>query len=179
MEAEDPLSQLRDIHLPDAVSLWPPAPGWWLLLALVLIGLVYLCRHAIAAMIRRRRLVSVLRELDQAYSTYNEQAAFDNMRNQAGLDFLATINSLLKRVAQVMFPDSGCVHLTGREWLEFLDACDNSEVFSRGAGTVLADGIYQRRFTADTDELYRISKDWIAHRYEKPLAVMQPGSAAA
>lgn len=179
MEAEDPLSQLRDIHLPDAVSLWPPAPGWWLLLVLALVGLVYLCRHAIAAMIRRRRLASVLRELDQAYAAYNEQAAFDNKRNQAGLEFLATVNRLLKRVAQVMFPDSGCTHLTGREWLHFLDACDDGSDFSRGAGTVLADAIYQRRFTADTDALYRISKNWITHRFEKSAAGMQTGSVSA
>jgi len=26
------LSDLRDIHLPGAVTLWPLAPGWWLIL---------------------------------------------------------------------------------------------------------------------------------------------------
>ena len=35
----DPLAQLRDIHLPDTVSDWPPGPGWWVLaLVLLLFG---------------------------------------------------------------------------------------------------------------------------------------------
>ncbi|MDP7406676.1 MAG: DUF4381 domain-containing protein, partial [SAR324 cluster bacterium] len=28
---QDPLAALRDVHLPPAVSWWPPAPGWWII----------------------------------------------------------------------------------------------------------------------------------------------------
>ena len=41
---EDPLAQLRDLHLPQAVADWPPALGWWLLAGLVLFGLVWAMR---------------------------------------------------------------------------------------------------------------------------------------
>ena len=168
MEAEDPLSQLRDIHLPDPVTFWPLAPGWWILLLLVLVGLVFLGRHAIATLIRRRRLESVMRELDQAHARFTVQSAFNNTRNQAGLDFLATVNALLKRVAQVMYPDSTCSSLTGRDWLQFLDACDQGSAFSRGAGAVLADGAYRPVFDADGDALYQTARTWIENRYKAP-----------
>lgn len=170
MEAEDPLSQLRDIHLPEAVSFWPPAPGWWLLLVLILIGVGFIYRQAIIAMIQRRKLAKVLEELDQAYHHYQEQAAFEHRRNQAGLDFLASINILLNRVAIVMFPQAPSEKLSGAQWLDFLDSFDAGSEFSRGAGRVLADGIYQRRFDADTDALYALVKRWIEKRYQEKSA---------
>ena len=38
----DNLPNLRDIHIPDGVSAFPPAYGWWvMLLALLLMGGVY------------------------------------------------------------------------------------------------------------------------------------------
>jgi len=38
----DPLAGLHDIHMPEAIGWWPPAPGWWLLLGLVFISIAAL-----------------------------------------------------------------------------------------------------------------------------------------
>jgi hypothetical protein len=46
----DPLAALRDIHLPEAVSFWPLAPGWWIALG-IMVGLAV----AILALIVLRR----------------------------------------------------------------------------------------------------------------------------
>jgi len=36
MSEENPLVNLKDIHLPPPVSFWPPAPGWWILALLMI-----------------------------------------------------------------------------------------------------------------------------------------------
>ncbi|WP_171022190.1 DUF4381 domain-containing protein [Thalassotalea litorea] len=35
----DPLEQLKDIHLPETISIWPLALGWWIIIAIFL-GLI-------------------------------------------------------------------------------------------------------------------------------------------
>ena len=55
---------LRDLHLPEAISWWPLAPGWWVVIGLtmVLIGVIlqrYLERRARGAARRH-----ALRQLD-------------------------------------------------------------------------------------------------------------------
>jgi len=165
MEAEDPLKELRDIHLPDAVAFWPPAPGWWVLLAVILIILALTGRRSFLAMIRRRKLASVLAELDTAFADFEKLAVLESTRNQAGLDFLSTLNRILKRVAQVMYPNANSGLLTGRQWLQFLDSCDNSTDFDTGAGKALGDGIYRRTFDANAEAVYRLARQWVENRY--------------
>ena len=36
---------LRDLHLPDLIGTWPLAPGWWVLIALLAAGLLWLARE--------------------------------------------------------------------------------------------------------------------------------------
>ncbi len=178
MEAEDPLSQLRDIHLPEAVTFWPPAPGWWVLLVLLLIGLAFVYRQAIIAMIQRRKLANVLEQLNDAHAHFTTQAQDAEQRNQAGLKFLAEINSLLNRVVMVKYPDAPSEKLSGNKWLEFLDSFDNTSDFTQGAGSSLAEGVYQRTFDADADALVALAKTWIEKRYQekKPASNFLPAA---
>ena len=164
MEAEDPLSELADIHLPDAVGFWPPALGWWVLAVLVLLGLVLLYRQQLARVFLRRRMRFALRELDAAYLEF--QAAAD--RNVAGLQLLQRFNAVLKRVALVHYSDPDVPRLSGRAWLRFLDAQLQSADFSGGPGQALADGIYRPVFNADAEALHVLCRRWVEHCYLQP-----------
>jgi hypothetical protein len=166
MEAEDPLSDLADIHLPDAVPFWPPAPGWWVLAALLLAGLCWLGWLQFRAWQRRQRMQAALNELASVYRTYNERPA-EAGTNEAGLAFLHGCNEILKRVALEHYPVLAVARLNGREWLGFLDVHGNTNGFSAGAGQVLGDGSYRPRFDADVDAVQALCSDWIRLQYRK------------
>jgi hypothetical protein len=166
MEAEDPLSELADIHLPDAVGFWPPAPGWWVLAALAILALVLLYRRQLARIFVRRRLGSALRELDTAYRTF--EAGSD--RNADGLQLLHTFNAVLKRVALVHFNDPELPRLSGRAWLRFLDEMSGGNEFSAGAGQALGDGHYRPVFDADAGALHALCRRWVEQAYLQPKA---------
>lgn len=167
MEAQDPLSELADIHLPGAVNLWPPAFGWWILALLLLLGLIYCVHSYIILAIRRKRLSFAIKELEQVYQTFSEQVLFDASRNQAGLKFLNQTNAILKRVALLLSPvNSNIAILSGSAWLAYLDAGNSGKEFSNGAGKALGDGIYQRDFNADGDALYALARRWIEKSYK-------------
>ncbi len=178
MEAEDPLAQLADIHLPGEVPFWPPAPGWWMLAGVVLLSFVLIGRYYYLQGQTRRRMNSALYELDQVYRTWQEKFQVETARNQAGLDLLYGFNAILKRVALVYYPQTDVAKLTGTAWLRFLDSADHSadhkadqgKDFSEGPGKVLRDGSYRPVFSADVDALHTLTEKWIMKRYLKPRA---------
>ena len=129
-QASDPLANLRDIHLPDPITSWVPAPGWWIL-ALALIGLCFL-----AAYLRRRRQQSARRaallELDMLVAGTSE------------LQDLAThFSALLRRAAIVRFGAQAVASLHGGAWVEFLRS--HSDSLQDPVGTLLADAPYSPR----------------------------------
>ncbi len=108
------LSNLRDIVVPPEVALWPPAPGWWILLAGG-IAMVAIFAGMIVARYRR--------------NAYRRAALVALDTADAG-----DISTILKRAALAAWPRAEVASLTGADWLAFLDRTARSDVFTRGAG---------------------------------------------
>jgi len=104
------LSDLRDIHLPGAVTFWPLAPGWWLILG----GLLALALGVHLHLRARRRSLkrAAVRELDGI------EASFRSSGDVARLAL--SLATLLRRVAIARFPRRDVASLHGRDWSRFL-----------------------------------------------------------
>lgn len=153
----DPLAQLRDIHLPDPVGYWPPAPGWWLLLLLGLLAITY----------------GLYRVLRQRRRNRYRRLALAELRGLAGGDdnpghYLQALNAVLKRAA-LAAPDAPPVAgLYGARWLQFLDQTGNTRAFADGAGRLLLDGPYRPGPPGGPDkqrlvELRELAEHWVKH----------------
>ncbi len=109
-QSADSLAALRDIHLPEAVSFWPLAPGWWALLALAFAAI------ALAAVVWRRRRRSARRTALTLLAQAEGRFRADGDAKQ-----LATaLSSLLRRVALLRFPRRQVASLHGEGWTSFL-----------------------------------------------------------
>lgn len=140
---------LRDIHPPADPALWPPAPGWWVALFLVLATLTLVGRRAWRAhrvRTRRRRILAELAGL----STRTQGAAL-----------AAGVSALLKRIALTRFDRAEVAPLTGAAWLDFLDRHGGEGRFAKGPGRVLGEGPYAPAPTVDTEALLDLAEAWV------------------
>ena len=133
--AADPLAGLRDWHLPEPVSWWPPAPGWWLVAGLTLGA------GALAFALWRRRW-------RQGAAVRTALSELEALRGQLGTGlapggFAAAVSILLRRLALTRFPRERVAGLSGASWLAFLDATGGGDAFSRGPGRMLAELPYR------------------------------------
>ncbi len=126
--------QLHDIHLPGDPSIWPLAIGWWLLIAIALLLLVYLFIK-----VRRHLYIKKYKKMLR-----NEYAALEKkLKESPDKNHIAEANVLLRRFALAYYPDQNTASLTGSDWLSFLDTTGNTQDFSRGAGRILIDAPYR------------------------------------
>ena len=157
--AMDPLAELRDIHIPGLLEVWPPAIGWWFLLALFAILpclAVYWLYRRCRSNRYRREAIRELRKLREDYQHHGEDSIYIN-----------ELQSLLKRVALTRFPREDVANLTGESWVAFLDHSSRTHEFSVGKGQSLIDSIYRKEPEVDVAALHELSKRWIkCHRLE-------------
>lgn len=167
-----PLDQLADIHLPDAVSWWPLAPGWWILLALIIVA-------GIGFFIWRQRKrqnhyrVVAQQELAIIYANYQQ--------SQDAANYLHAISVLLRRTALTAYPSGFNASIKGQDWLNWLDAvCPGlNGKFSSDLGQSLLSSAYQKNPHIDAASLQQLCTDWISqHRnYRQKLSTSKKAAA--
>ena len=104
---------LRDLHLPDAIGWWPIAPGWWFVLILLAILVVYSLRRLYERRQHSAPRRYALRELARIEAEYLEN------RNSVAL--ARQLSELLRRGMLAYAPRQEVAGLTGNAWLSWLD----------------------------------------------------------
>lgn len=151
---------LRDLHLPLMTGWWPPAPGWWLLIALILIGIAWSGRgifrrwryHA-ARRLALRRLAHIRIEFEHGASA---------------IKLGKELSELIRRAMLAYAPRNTVAGLTGDKWLEWLDRGLEEKLFSEGAGRILESLPYMNPRDVDNDTDVRGLIDAVQIRLKRP-----------
>ena len=151
-DVPDPLSDMRDIHLPDPVSFWPPAPGWWITLILV-IGLIALSVWAF----RQFRIPKAFRTARHELQGLRESYA----ANQQDRTLTLGLSHLLRRYAMAIYGRERVAGLTGLKWLDFLNEKGLTSQFTDGAGRVLVSAPYGSQEPVQGQELLATVEQWL------------------
>ncbi len=141
---------LRDIHLPEPISWWPPAIGWWIAAILVLLTIA-----ASVWLVKRLTRKTAVKSAKKLLLQIQQDTNLDDHAK------LAQISILIRRTAISIFPRVQVASLTGSAWLEFLDNSIQDTQFRLGIGRVLSDGPYQQSIAIDLDALNSLCLHWL------------------
>ncbi len=154
---------LRDIHLPDSVSMWPLAPGWWLLLALALLLplAIYLIRYWTHYRKYRSNLKkTALLQLKQTRLRCEQTDPAECLRE---------VSSLLRRVALSYDAREKVASLTGDNWIKHLDQLSSIECFSESHRELLSQGVHQPAPVFESHALIHQCEQWIKQLPASPV----------
>lgn len=161
------LSQLKDVHLPEQVSWWPLAIGWWIVIVVAIlvlgVSLNFLWKHY--SHNRYRKLA--IKELNQHHLSWHA--------NSDDKTYISAANDLLKRVIRIVDPN--LVSQFGDNWVDALENHGNTEL-SQEARYALAYQCYQAHVSADVPSLNAELKHWLKHHKKTPKLTKQEAQHA-
>lgn len=144
----DNLPQLRDIHLPPDVSWWPIAYGWWLIVALIVLGV---CLFYLIKYLRKKS--------KKLYAMH----LLKNIQNDSAVLAISSMSEILRRICIYKYPQA--VSLTGEEWAGFL-LSKTKAVVSDKAKEILLNSPYMPKdakgiSSQDVEEVRHFCASWI------------------
>lgn len=156
---------LEALQLPEAISWWPLAPGWWVLIGLVLVLVIVITAVVIRHWYQHRSKRATRRVLQDAYRQYQQSNNYQQ--------FLQVINQTLKRYCREQAPSAS--GLSGQAWIDFLNhsaGCKHAggrALFQGDCAHALAMQVYQAKPEAvvKPERILRLCTTWLsAHKPE-------------
>lgn len=143
---------LRDIHLPDAISWWPPAIGWWILLALVIAAFIF-----IPKLYRRVTYTSLNKVANKTYQNIVDE--FKENNNDSA--FIIATSQFLRQTAMSYCGREDVAQLTGDIWVGALNDIIKQEHFTYDLKQSLVHAPYQKNNSIDTEKLINAVQSWL------------------
>ena len=145
----DNLPELRDIHLPEGVSAWPIAYGWWVILAAI-IGLIALF-YLISYLRKKSKKLYALHLLKTVYG-------------HDTLDSAVQMSQILRRICVYKYKDAAT--LFGKPWVEFLNTHTKGRKLDDKTAELLIEAPYiapntSKFSAADVINLRSFCQNWI------------------
>ena len=143
---------LRDIHLPDAISIWPPAPGWWLLL-LLLILLAVLLPKLIRYLKQPKPNKLALAEFKQIKNQFTQQQNHQQLARD--------LSALLRRIGLTYYSREQVASLTGDAWQQQLNGLNPQQPLIDGFINTISTAAYQPDPELDAQSLLNSCEQWL------------------
>jgi hypothetical protein len=147
------LAQLNDIRGLDAISAWPPGPGWWIVLAMIAGAIAYGIR-------RYRHAHSWKGDAMRALNRLEESVTGANSRDIAG-----ELAETMRRIAITRFSRAEAAGLEGERWLAWLRERDPKGFDWQKQGRLLIEAPYMPPGTPvlpdRVRDLAKAAKAWV------------------
>ncbi len=131
---ETELEKLYGIDGLDSVDWWPLAPGWWILITLATLSLIYI----IVAYFRKRAWrLSWKGQVHAQITGWQQTLGEDNAQEIA-----IKASKLARRIAMHQATRKGCASLIGNNWLSYLSKKNNSKFNWQKNGEVFTKEVF-------------------------------------
>ncbi|CAM3636176.1 DUF4381 domain-containing protein [Parendozoicomonas haliclonae] len=156
-QGANPLDALEPNILPEPISWFPPAPGWWIL-ALLIITLI---TAVVIWLVQRHRRNAYRREALKQLDQIAQSFQFDGDARQLAKN----CNLLLKATALQVWPREQVANLVDKDWLDFLARSSGLNDFQSETGQQLGANLYAKPQTEQAgsgEQLITLTRQWIS-----------------
>jgi len=162
--------QLRDVQLPADISWWPLAFGWWIIIAVILVGIIALWVRLRNKYRQNRYRKLAISELEYTFALWQEN------QNTAG--YLQSANNILKRC--IVHIESAhwankrsYASLSGQRWLDVLHTL-NQTPLSAQCQHALGQLVYTANPNCEVVAIHNELLAWLKHHQSDLLEERTP-----